>query len=283
MTRNADDRARLLPIMRQFGLDGEIGILPGGSRKTFRVGNAVLKRIHATSLENDHSPALAEWIAEFSLRIEQRGFRLPRPLPTLDGRWVAPGGWTAWTLLEGRHATRDDIPACIAAIEALHAALKGIPIHPLMIGNSTLWGKAHRWCWGEKPPEVHPKPAALVDELYALRRPIQTRDWQLIHGDLNPENILIAPGLPPAFLDFSPFWAPPEFALAIFANFSGPRRWDPGVLDFFAGISNFDQLLVRAAIRMLLIMTGFDDWETCSEKWAAEWIIQRCLAKNQTG
>jgi hypothetical protein len=84
--------------------------------------------------------------------------------------------------------------------------------------------------------------------------------------------------LSPAFLDFSPFWGPAEFALAIFANFIGPRQGDVSVLKHFEGIAHFDQLLIRAAIRMLLVMSvinDLDDWETCSEKKAAEMIIRK--------
>jgi len=84
-----------------------------------------------------------------------------------------------------------------------------------------------------------------VTRLYELRKPIRRKPYQVTHGDLNPENILGAPDLPPAFIDFSPFWAPPELAVAIFANWIGPRRGDAGVLRHFENIPNFAQLLIR--------------------------------------
>ena len=154
-----------------------------------------------------------------------------------------------------------------------------------MDDNRTPWGKAHRWCWGTRPQAIQPQLQPLVEQLYELRQPIQSSPAQLIHGDLNPENILIAPGLPPALLDFSPFWAPADFALAIFANWIGPRRGDASVLQHFAHIPDFDQLLIRAALRMLLVMVVFgdlDDWETCSEKRAAELVIDYMVDNPQT-
>jgi Ser/Thr protein kinase RdoA (MazF antagonist) len=84
--------------------------------------------------------------------------------------------------------------ACIAAIMAFHKALNHLPKHPLMDDNRTPWGKVDRWCWGDQPDFVQPKLRALVSQLYALRRPVSGLKSQLIHGDLNPENILIAPG-----------------------------------------------------------------------------------------
>jgi hypothetical protein len=267
----------LTEIVRQFGLHAEPDQLPGGSQPTFRVGHAVLKRVKETSLENNHSPQLIQWIADFAPRLGSRGFRLPQPIPTVEGRWMTDSGWTAWTFLEGRHATAADVPACIDGIVALHRALAEIPKHPLMDDNRTAWGKAHAWCWGIQPAVAQPQLQPFVQQLYALRRPISTSPAQLIHGDLNPWNILIAPGLPPAFLDLSPFWAPPEFALAMFANWIGPRRGDITVLPHFAALPNFRQLLIRAAIRMLLVMAvidRLDDWGTSTEKFAAELVIQ---------
>jgi hypothetical protein len=272
-----NNEQQLLQALRQFNLNADPTVLPGGTTMTFRVGEAVLKHIKETSLENNHSPELIQWIAEFSTHLPEVGFRIPKPISTINQTWITADGWTAWSFLEGRHAAPEDIPACIQGILAFHQALKLIPKHPLMDDNRTPWGKAHHWCWAEKPDRVQPQLRPLVDHLYTLRQPIDGLDWQLMHGDLNPENILIAPSLPPAFLDFSPFWGPPEFALAIFANFIGPRRGDVSILRYLEAIPAFDQLLIRAGIRMLLVMAvidHLDDWETCSEKLAAELIIK---------
>jgi len=54
--------------------------------------------------------------------LPQDGFRVPRPLHTVDGRWMTDG-WTAWTYVECRHATAEDVPACIDAVRAFHRML----------------------------------------------------------------------------------------------------------------------------------------------------------------
>lgn len=49
------------------------------------------------------------------------------------------------------------------------------------------------------------------------------------------------------------------------------------VLHHFMHLPNFKQLLIRAAIRMLLVVAvldGLDGWEICEEKWAAKHIIE---------
>ncbi|HEX7975801.1 MAG TPA: hypothetical protein VF498_15430 [Anaerolineales bacterium] len=153
----------LASVLREFGLEGEPTLLPGGSTAVYRVGEVILKRVKETSLENDQSLELVQWIAAFSQDLPQQGFRIARPVATVHGCWLAGGGWTAWSFLAGRHAVPADIPACIEAILAYHRALRPIPAHPRMSENHTAWGLAHHGCWGEKPGHLQPELRELVD------------------------------------------------------------------------------------------------------------------------
>jgi hypothetical protein len=261
-------------VLAAFGAAGPVRPLAGGSRPVFRAGDLVFKRIGPTSLEHDRSLELFPWLATVLSRLPTGGFRLARPLPTAAGRWSTPDGWTAWRHQAGRHAGRADVPACIQAIGALHRALAQVPTHPLLERNGSIFGRADQACWGERPKRLPPETEPLLDALYALRRPVTGLQDQLVHADLNPQNILVEPGLRPAFLDPAPFWRPPEFALAIFANWIGPRRGDAAVLRHFAEVPSFQQLLIRAGIRMLLIMTtDLDRFERSSEARAARIIL----------
>jgi len=266
----------LQDVLDAFNIHASPEQLSGGSQPTFKVGNVVLNRVKETSLENNHSPELVQWIAEFSQTLKQDGFRFPKALQTKEGKWITKDGWTAWTVVEGRHSTKEDVVGVIEGIIAFHKALAGIQKNPLMDENQTAWGKADRWCWEEKPVHIHPVVEPLVNTLYELRRSVEGLKDQLIHGDLSLANILIAPHLLPAFIDLSPFWRPVEFALGMYANWVGPRQGDISVLKYFQHMKAFDQMLIRASIRMLLVMHvlgDLDDWETCSEKKAAELVI----------
>ena len=81
---------RISQVLREFNLTEQPLLLPGGSTQAFRVGNAVLKRIRETSLENNHSLILIQWIADFSLRLHEDGFYVPKLLPTVDNTWITP-------------------------------------------------------------------------------------------------------------------------------------------------------------------------------------------------
>lgn len=93
------------------------------------------------------------------------------------------------TYVPGRHATAEDILACIAAIRALHDALVAVPKHPFLDRDHRVYGRADRGCWADRPASVSAPVAPLVHGLYALRRSIDGLCQQLAHGNLNPENI----------------------------------------------------------------------------------------------
>lgn len=67
-------------VRAMFRLEGPAERLPGGSRPAYRVGNVVVKQLHARSLETGHSLELAPWLAGELAQVEEKGFRLARPL-----------------------------------------------------------------------------------------------------------------------------------------------------------------------------------------------------------
>jgi len=263
-------------VRSAFDLSGEVRKLAGGSASVYRVNNVVIKQIHSTSLETPHSLVIAPWLAKQLAGVSQKGFRIACPIASQDCGWMLEDGWMAWHWIAGQSASGEDVPQIINAIYALHEALKDVPKHPLMDQNDSAWGIAHRYCWELPPAYVHPTLIPYLDILYDKLTPLPPMPIQLIHGDLNCENILIEPERAPGFIDFTPFWAPVEFAVAMFANWVGPRRGDGSVLHHFESVNHFEQLLLRAVIRMLLVMSeldGLDDWETSSEKRAMEIVI----------
>lgn len=260
-------------VLDAFDVAGTPRILPGGTRPVYRVGQAVFKRLHQTSLENSSSLRLFAWLAPYLHDLPENGFRLAKPIALKKGGWITADGWTAWTFVEGQPASATDVPSCISAVQALHAALRDVPKNPLLETNASTFGQADRASWDSRPAPVHSAIEPLLDTLYALRQPVDGLTDQLIHGDLNPGNILVAPDLPPAFIDVAPFWRPVEFALGMFANWIGPWDGNVAVLNEFRNVPAFDQMLVRAAIRMLLIMNDLGDWEASPERRAAEIVL----------
>ncbi len=71
------------------------------------------------------------------------------------------------------------------------------------------WAAADRAAWGERPLQLHTAFSAVAQRLQHAAEPLGCS--QLVHGDL-AGNVLFAPDLPPAVIDISPYWRPPEYA-----------------------------------------------------------------------
>jgi len=97
---------------------------------------------------------------------------------------------------------------------------------------------------------------SLVDRFAARLRPLHL-NAQVIHGDLSG-NVLFADPLPPAIIDFSPYWAPVGFALAVVVvDGIAWQGADSSIVGSLAGVAELDQLIARAAIYRLVTADRF--------------------------
>jgi uncharacterized protein (TIGR02569 family) len=228
-----------------FGITEKITLLPGGfDLKTYRSRNIILRNLGKNAQE------VGTWHAELFNQTKQDGFRVAKPIKAANGSWFF-NGWVAEHFLEGSPATKNDIKAIINAANNFHAALAGIPLPEYRKKNPTMWDRADQWAWNEVPEDIDPMLRELALELQALKKPVTLKD-QLIHGDLNINNILISDTLPPAIIDFTPYFRPVEFALAVTAYWVGPYTGDIKILEEFKDIKEFDQMLIRAGLRSML-------------------------------
>ena len=160
-------------------------------------------------------PQAAEWTAHVVAGLKERGLRIARPVAAVNGAFVA-GGWTAWRVVEGTHDLAQRWPEVIRTGEALNKALAGAPRPPFLDPRVDVWAIGDRVAWDEQPFDVHdPGLSALAMRLRRLVRPT-AEPSQLIHGDLSG-NVLFHEGLAPAVIDFTPYWRPALFSLAVVA------------------------------------------------------------------
>ena len=100
--------------------------------------------------------------------------------------------------------------------------------------------------WGENPADNFLQASHLA-QLTAAIRPVSA-PCQLIHGDLSG-NVLFHHQLPPAIIDFSPYWRPAAWASAIVV--ADALVWegaDNRILNAVGHIADFGQYLIRALI-----------------------------------
>lgn len=204
-------------------------------------GDAVLKRL-------DLLPDELAWQAGVLGSLDVDGLRLAPPLRAGDGRLVVDG-WTAWRRVDGGHEP-GRWPEAIEAGRRLQRALADLDRPAFLDARTHAWAIGDRAAWGELPLEPW-LGIRHVARLAPLLRPVRT-EARLIHGDLTG-NVLHAPALPPAIVDFSPYWRPPPFAGAIVV--ADALVWegaDESLLKAVAGVRDFGQYPARALIYRLV-------------------------------
>ncbi|SNY71349.1 aminoglycoside phosphotransferase [Paractinoplanes atraurantiacus] len=189
-------------VLRAFGADGPARPLAGGQGTSWAADHVVLK---------PDGGALHEWLAEAFADVTCEGFRLAAPVRARDGAWSAHG-WSATRWVEG---TEPDYSAAstwqeiLTAGRAFHRAVAHVGRPPFLDTRQDWWAQADRTAWSERTTSFVPEFVTLARRLEPALHPLGTP--QLVHADLT-QNVLFAPGLPPAIIDISPYWRPPAYA-----------------------------------------------------------------------
>lgn len=193
-------------VLEAFGLTGTPVPLPGGEGRSFRIGQAVLK-----PADED----FADWLGDTMSRIVADGFRISRPIAAATGAWHHDG-WSASRYEPGAEPDHEGAPRWAQIIEAgraFHRALAGFARPDFLDRRTDWWQTGDRVAWQEQQPDLIACLQAPYEDLAALIAPVAEAS-QLIHGDLTG-NVLLAAGLPPLVIDFSPYWRPAAFGEAI--------------------------------------------------------------------
>ena len=225
------------PVIMAFGGTGEPERLAGGQRTSWRLGHIVLKPLDLAEDE-------LAWQANLLPSLRNVGFRVSCPRRTADGLLVVDG-WCAWEYVPGHHQKRR-WANIIHAGDAFHAAVADIPRPEFLNRRTDPWAIGDRVAWSDLPIEDF-LDIKHVPRLASVLEPLDAKS-QLIHGDLTG-NVLFADGLPPAIIDFSPYWRPTAFASAVvIADALVWEGADDSVLSAVAHIDQFAQYLLRALI-----------------------------------
>jgi uncharacterized protein (TIGR02569 family) len=239
-------------VLDAFGATAAPELLAGGRGGTWRAGDIVLKPVDF--------PAESHWRASVLADLpESDGCRVPRPVRAAAGGWLFQG-WEASHLLAGRtDPKRWD--GAIAAGSAFHRALRGIERPTFLDERHDRWSRADRTSWDAAPVEGAP----ILRQLSGCRVPVEVES-QAVHGDLLG-NVLYEPGLPPAVIDWAPYWRPVSWAAAVAAV--DAMCWegaDESVLDQGPHLPEWTQMLVRALLYRMI--TDLEATGDAGREWA---------------
>lgn len=241
-------------VLRRLGVTEAPTRYSFGRGRTWAASTVVLKQVDDVDE--------ASWIADLASRVEQRGFRLARPIPARDGRWIV-GGWSAWARVAGDHS-KTRWPEMLEAASAFHAAVAAEEKPEFIERRADRWRVADRIAWGEVPVGDLGK-TRHVERLFRTWRPVHLSS-QLIHGDL-VGNVLFAEGLPPAIIDLSLYWRPPGYSAALVVG--DAIAWEgagPSLVELIRHFEEWPQLLLRAVIFRVVV----SELAKRAEPWRAD-------------
>jgi uncharacterized protein (TIGR02569 family) len=203
MPPKSEATAPSLQVQRGFGAVGPADRFTSGQGTAFRVGDVVFKPVTDRS-EGERIGDLLEHLAPTNVRVA-------RPIRAAQGGWVFED-WTAWEFVQGQ-ATRAQWGEVTIAGNEFHRALHGIARPDFMDDRTHQWAVGDRVAFGEQNVAI---PAPISEQVARLRECLTDNRLasQVIHADLT-ENVLLSDDLPPAIIDFSPFYRPLGFAAAV--------------------------------------------------------------------
>ncbi|MEU4742771.1 TIGR02569 family protein [Actinosynnema sp. NPDC023658] len=234
-----------------FGATAEPVPLPGGRGGTWQAGSLVLKPVDFPPERRGRAVVLAGLPAS-------TGFRVAPPVRSATGDWVADG-WEACRFVAGSAdvGRPDDV---LRAGIAFHEAVRDVARPGYLDLRDDPWSTGDRVAWEELPVEASRPALDLLEPLVAARRPVDL-PAQVVHGDL-PGNVLFAEGLPPAVIDWPPYWRPASWAAAVavvdcLCWYDAP----PDLVDRWSHLPGWDQVLLRALIyRIVTHDRATGDW-----------------------
>ena len=232
-------------IGKAFGSSEKPVLLAGGQGTAYRVGSIVVKP--AGNIEE------AFWVAElFHTMPTTPEVRFPKPVRSVSGNWIEHG-FVAWIFMEGEEMGEHYLEK-LQASRVFHKALKDISEPAFASLDDSIYAVADRKVWQDTDLNYPEDFLASIKSMLSLVEPVDLPK-QLIHGDLCG-NIVIHSKLPPAIIDFSPYWRPTAFAEAVMLV--DALAWDRSVkagelFEIFSSILHIRQLSLRAVLRRIFI------------------------------
>ncbi len=189
---------------------------------------------------------------------DSENVRVPEPVAPRDddaaGRsadgW-STDGWGAHVFVPGRDTDSDrEMPQIKEASDAFHHHLKDLERPAFMDDRDDPWAFGDRLAWEDAEPEGDAETLDVIAQLRAKMVPV-TSPGQVIHGDILP-NVLVADGLPPAVIDWPPYYRPVAMANAVAVTDAVTFRKAPlSLLDEWETGPDWDQILIRALLYRL--------------------------------
>lgn len=170
------------PPTERWMLSAELVPLLGGHR------NTVLRTIGLAEnfvfKSTKRSPKSVEWLSEVHHLARQVGFVVPHQKRSLNGNLIEDG-WTCEELIEGETALPSDLLQIEPILSEFHKETADLPQRPSFQSS-----KALRYLSAGGDIDLREMPRSLAHNFREAWDAVADRSEGIIHGDLNPGNVL---------------------------------------------------------------------------------------------
>lgn len=173
------------PPIAKWRIDAALVPLAGGHR------NAVLRTVglqrNVVFKSTMRSRAAIEWLAAVQDTARRCGFVVPQMIRSASGR-VVEDGWTCEDFIDGPHVTEDAMPTILPLVARFHNATADLVQRPGFLSSADLVTQS---VGGDVDLDAMPPDLPdLVVRCRAAWQAMQGRQISVIHGDLNPANLI---------------------------------------------------------------------------------------------
>lgn len=178
------------PQPEAWGLDGVPHPLQGGARnQVFRLNGHVFKSTR-------RSEAALAWLGPVQTAARAAGFLVPRLLRSRRGRW-SEQGWTCETFIEARPSERGNLTRIVGQMARFHTATRDMAQRP---GFASALALLDSPSGGDV--DLSALPPDLAEACRAAWWAVRQGPVTVVHGDLNPSNLLWNKDNQPVLLDW---------------------------------------------------------------------------------
>ena len=169
-------------------------VLAGGARNTVLRGTGMGAAYVFKS--TTRSEAQLAWLTHVKNAADRVGLRVALPLPTSSGAF-SHNGWTMERFVAGECATRDQLETIAPKLDAFHRQSQGTPQRP---GFASARDLIQHVTGGDI--DLTSMPPELVSQCRAAWALVSEQPGCLIHGGVNPSNIIISEAGNPVLFDW---------------------------------------------------------------------------------
>nr|WP_284739617.1 aminoglycoside phosphotransferase family protein [Rhizobium sp. CG5] len=170
------------PPVDRWGVTAELLPLVGGHRNlAFKTLGLPRELVFKTTRR---TTAAILWLVQVQQIARQHGFVVPE---LIESRWgqLVEDGWTCETHVEGTSFAPEEMPAILPLISDFHAATADLPQRPGFLSSVALLDEV-----SGGDVDLDTMPVQLVSRCREAWRGVQDRKDAIIHGDLNPGNLI---------------------------------------------------------------------------------------------